>query len=165
MNNELNQMPIPTTDVGFTTFENTTNSQSMPSEMAFQQQKKSYTLRKLKATELFPMLNILKKVGLKKFTEILQNKSIKDTFTKLKNGESIEDDDVIGIGSIVFELLEVVLDGATHCENEYFTILANVSGKTVEDIKNLDIDVLILMTVELVKNNMGFIKDVSKLLR
>ena len=141
MNNGLNTMPIPN-GMGFNNAEN---------EM------KPYTLRKLKATELFPMLNIFRKIGFKRFTEILQNDDIKNIIAGLKNGE-IADDMLIGIGSIVFELLEVILDGAVNCENELFTILANVSGKKVEEVKQLDLDVMISMIIELVKDNMDFIK-------
>lgn len=159
MNNDLNQMPIPN-GMGFNNVQNTIEGvQPLVSE-----QPKPYTLRKLKATELFPMLNILRKIGFKRYTEILQNDDIKNIIAGLKNGE-IADDTLIGIGSVVFELLEIILDGAVNCENELFTILANVSGKKVEEVKQLDLDVMISMIIELIKDNMDFIKAASKYLK
>lgn len=166
MNNEFNQMPT-STGVGFNYAENTIPSQSMSSKMVFQEQPviKPYTLRKLKATELFPMLNIFKKIGFKKFTELLQNDEVKNIIGKIQNGKEIADDDLIGIGSIIFEVLEIILDGAINCENEFFTILSNVSGMKLEEVKELDLGVIVSMVIDLVKNNMGFIKDVSKYLK
>lgn len=162
MNNELNQMPIPN-GMGFNNVQNTIGT--MQPEVF--EQPKPYTLRKLKATELFPMINILRKIGFKKFTEFLQNDDIKNLVARLKNEETgeIADDELVGIGSIVFELLEIVLDGVSNCETELFTILANVSGKTVEEVKQLDLDIMIYMIVELIKNNMDFIKAASKYLK
>lgn len=162
--NNVNQMPT-STGVGFNNVENAIPSQAMTSGMVFQEQPKPYTLRKLKATELFPMLNILKKIGFKKFTELLQSGDASNILGKLKSGEKITDGDLINVGSFVFDILGVILDGATNCENEFFTILSNVSGLTVTEIKELDLDVLVAMVIELVKDNMGFIKDVSKFLK
>lgn len=153
MNNGLNTMP--------------TSSRVGINNVVNELQPKPYTLRKLKASELFPMLNILKKIGFKKFTELLQNKDVKNIVIGFKNAESeeIADDTLIGIGSVVFELLEIILEGAVNCENELFTILANVSDKSLDEIKQLDLDIMIVMIVELVKENMDFIKAASKFLK
>lgn len=169
MNNEMNnyQMPISNTEMGFNNVENTYPSQTMSSEIVFQEQAKPYNLRKLKATELFPMLNILKKIGFKKFTTLLQNDDVKNVVTKLKDGESdkIASDDLIGIGSIIFEIAQIILDGTVDCENELFTILSNVSGLTTNEVRQLDLDILVQMIIDLVKENVDFIKAVSKYLK
>lgn len=127
---------------------------------------KPYTLRKLKATEFFPTLNILKKIGLNKFTSILQTATVKGVMEKVKTGETdeIADDGLIGFGSVVFEIAQVVLDGIVHCEDDIYTLLSNVSGLSIDDIKDFDMDVFLEMIIDLIKQNVDFIKVVSKYL-
>lgn len=161
MNNELNNLnQIPTPNgVGFGVVN--TNEAIVPETVVV----KPYKLRKLKASELFPMLNIFKKIGLKNFTGLLQNEDIRNLIVKLKNGRAgeIAEDELVGVGSIVFEMAQIILDGAVNCENELFTIISNVSNLTVDEVKELDIDVLFEMIVDLIKENKDFIKAVSKL--
>lgn len=157
--NNLNQMPT-SNGVGFNNVVNT--NETIVTETVVV---KPYKLRKLKASELFPMLNILKKIGFKNFTGLLQNKDVRNLIGKLKNGQTgeIAEDELVGVGSIVFEIAQIILDGAINCENELFTILSNVSNLTVENVKELDIDILFEMIVDLIKENKDFIKAVSKL--
>lgn len=126
---------------------------------------KPYTLRKLKSTELFPVLNILKKVGVKKFTSILRNDETVAIFKKINEEKTEENADLmISMGAVLFEIAEIIISGLADCEGEIFNLLASVSGLSVAELKEFDIEVFTGMIIDLVKENMDFIKAVSKYL-
>lgn len=128
-------------------------------------EEKPYTLRKLQASELFPILTILRKIGFKNFTAILQEEGLKNIIKKMQNGEEIAEDEVTELGSIIFSVVDIIISGMEKCEAEVYKVLANVSGLTTEEISKLSIDVFTGMIIEVVKSNVDFIKAVSKYLK
>lgn len=129
-------------------------------------QSKAYVLRPLRASEFFPVLTILRKIGFKNFTALLQQDVVKDLVVKLKNGETdkIAEDEILGVGSVIFEIVDIIIAGMERCETEVFTLLSNVSGEQVERIKEFDITTFTEMLIDLIKSNVDFIKAVSKYL-
>lgn len=127
-------------------------------------EEKPYTLRKLRGEDTFKVLALFKKIGLRRFTSLLQNDAVKSVITKIKNGESKEigDEQLFTVGAIVFEIGDVLIDGLTGCEKEVFTILDSVSNLTENDIKALDMDVFLSMIIDVVLENKDFFKAVSK---
>lgn len=125
---------------------------------------KPYTLRKLKSTELFPVLNIMKKIGVKKFTEVLRNEQTVAIFKKLNEEKTENTDLMISMGAVLFEVAEIIISGLADCEEEIFGLLSSVSGLSIAQLKEFEIDVFTEMIIELVKNNLDFIKAVSKYL-
>ena len=130
---------------------------------------KPYTLRKLKSVDLFPVLNIMKKIGVKKFTEVLRNEQTIDIFKKLNEKKTDEEknentDLMISMGAVLFEVAEIVISGLADCEQELFNLLSQVSGLPIAQIKDFEIDVFTGMIIDLIKENMDFIKAVSKYL-
>lgn len=125
---------------------------------------KPYVLRKLKANDTFKVLALFKKIGLKRFTQLLQNDAVKSVITKIKNGESdkIENEQLFDIGAIIFEIGDVLIEGLAGCENEVFDILENVSNLNEAEIRDLDLDVFLGMIIEVVLENKDFFKAVSK---
>lgn len=125
----------------------------------------SFTLRKLQASELFPILTILRKIGFKNFTALLQEESVKNIIRKTQNGEEIAEDEMSELGSIIFSIVDIIISGMEQCETEIYKVLSNVSGLTVSEISRLEIDVFTGMIIEVVKSNVDFIKAVSKYLK
>ncbi len=128
---------------------------------------KPYTLRHLQASEFFPTLTILRKIGFKNFTRLLQSEDVKKVLTNIKNGETekIAEDEMLGLGSIIFEVVDIVIGGLENCEEDIYKILSAVSGLSIADIKEFDIEVFTEMIIDLVKANVDFIKAVSKYLK
>lgn len=126
---------------------------------------KPYTLRKLKSVDLFPVLNIMKKIGVKKFTEVLRNEQTIEIFKKLNEEKTEQNADLmISMGAVLFEVAEIVISGLADCEQELFNLLSQVSGLPIAQIKEFDIEVFTGMIIDLIKENMDFIKAVSKYL-
>lgn len=91
---------------------------------------KPYQLKALKSTDLFLILNLVKKVGLDKFTDIFS-----ENIEKFKNVQSEED--YAKIGYAVVGVVQVILERLTMCEHEIYALLASGSNLTVEQIKEL----------------------------
>lgn len=128
---------------------------------------KPYTLRTLKAEDTFKVLAVFKKIGLKKFTTMLQNEQVQNVIKKIRNKESkeIENDQLFNVGSLVFEIGDVLLDGLANCESEVFTLLSSVSNLSVDEIKGLEISDFLGMIIDVVLENKNFLKAVSRYLK
>lgn len=112
-----------------------------------------YTLRKLKDCDLFPILQILRKVGLKEF---------KDAFTKVTSGANVSE---IGIG-VVLEMASIVISNMPSAEEEIYALCSELSGLSEAEIKDMEFGTVPLMIYDAfgeVKNT-SFFKVLSKLL-
>lgn len=114
---------------------------------------RQYTLRKLKDSDLFPLLQIFRKIGLKEF---------KDAFSQMSDGKSVRD---VGI-SVLFEIASIVIGNLPAAEDEIYSLCASLSGNSVEEIKDMEFGTVPLMIMDAfgeVKNT-SFFKVLSKLL-
>lgn len=127
-------------------------------EMTRQEQQevmeRPYTLRKLKDGDLFPLLQLLRKIGLKNF---------KDVLTNAADGKSVDE---IGI-VVMLEMANVIISNIETAGNDIYTLWSDLSGIPVEEIKDMEFGTLPMMifdTFSEVKNN-SFFKVLSKLLQ
>ena len=113
-----------------------------------------YTLRKFKDGDLWPLLQILKKIGIK---------DCKEAFVSVATGEkSLKQ---VGILA-VFDMADILIGNLPKVEADAYALYADMSGLTVEEIKEMEFGTLPLMILdsfEEVKNT-SFFKVLSKLL-
>lgn len=113
-----------------------------------------YTLRELKDKDLFPMLKILKKVGIREF---------KDAFVQVATGEkSIKD---IGILA-AFDIVDILIGNLEKAEDEIYALWADISGMDIGDMKELEFGTLPLMIIDTFSSVKGtsFFRVLSRLL-
>lgn len=113
-----------------------------------------YTLRELKDKDLFPMLKILKKVGIREF---------KDAFVQAVAGEkSIKD---IGILA-AFDIVDILIGNLEKAEDEIYALWADISGMDIGDMKELEFGTLPLMIMDTFSSVKGtsFFRVLSRLL-
>lgn len=113
-----------------------------------------YTLRKLKDGDLFPLLGLFRKLGLREF---------KDTVMKVANGATIEEIGVFAVldcGEIIISHLE------TDAGEEIYKFYSDLSGIPVEEIKKMEFGTLPLMIYDSLSEvkNSSFFKVLAKLL-
>ncbi len=133
---------------------------------------KAYTFRKLNSTDVFLMISIINKIGVAELKGLLDKDSISNlvkAFTSTEKEEEKNTADVItqvGI-SLAFDVATIVLKNLPRCETEIFEMLSNVSDLSVEEIKNLDMDVFFGMIIDFCKKDefKDFLKVVSKFLK
>lgn len=113
-----------------------------------------YTLRKLKDGDLFPLLQLFRKLGLKEF---------KDAFMQMAEGRSVNE-----VGKIVFLEIADIMIGKLGGETgeEIYNFYSELSGIPVADIKQMEFGTLPLMiydSFDEIKNT-AFFKVLFKLL-
>lgn len=129
------------------------------------QPEKPYTFRRLSTQDIFPMLRLLNKIGLK---DLKDNDNIKNIVALSTSTAGKKNIDVNKIGMDVFlEVACLIADNIPKCEVELYTILSNTSDRTVDDIKAQDMAVTFEMIVDFIrKEEFGdFFKAVLKLFK
>lgn len=145
-------------------------------ETAEQEAAKPYTFRKLCAKDVFPMITIIKKIGLKDFVKFFKegglDKIVVDFFAKKTDNQAEENAEenaennpieVLGM-TIAVELAEIIFDNLEKCEGDIFKLLASVAEMDVEDVRNLGLADFAEMVIDFFKKEdfKDFIKVVSK---
>ena len=113
-----------------------------------------YTLRRLKDSDLMPLLQLLRKLGLKDF---------KDAFTSAKGEKDVE-----ALGKlVVLDIADIIIDKiSTSACDDIYAFWSGLSGIPVEEIKEMEFGTLPLMiydTFSEVKDT-SFFKVLFKLL-
>ncbi len=124
---------------------------------------KKWEFRRLDAPDIFPVLNLIKKIGFKEFKECFKSDELKDI---AKSGD--DDSATMAAGmTIIFDIAGIVIDHIGNCQDDIFNLLASVSNLTREEIEKLSMAELAEMIIELVQKDdfADFFKVVSKLLK
>lgn len=113
-----------------------------------------YTLRKFNDGDLFPILKILKKIGIK---------DCKEAFVQVASGEKTLKE--IGILAS-FDLADILIGNLTKVEEEVYSLYSDMSGLAADDIKSMEFGTLPLMIMDSFNEvkNTSFFKVLSKLL-
>lgn len=123
-------------------------------EMEEEVEVRPYTLRKFKDGDLFPLLNILKKIGIK---------DCKEAFIQVATGDKT----VKQVGILTaFDMADIFIGNLPKAEAEIYALYADMAGITVEQIKEMEFGTLPLMIYDSfhgVKNT-SFFKVLSRLL-
>lgn len=127
--------------------EKTTNQAEQPAEIV--EEVKPYTFRKLGTTDMFLMFKVLNKLG---FREFKDNEGLKKTLFVFMGGTTNGKVDVNKIGmDIFFEVAAIITEALPKAEDEIYSLLSNLSGIKVEDIKKQSPAVTLEMIVDLIK--------------
>lgn len=135
---------------------------------------KSYEFRRLNATDIFLMVKIIGKLGLKEIATSFTNGSFKDALAGIindrikKSADNKSNDTVAEIGmSVALELANIIITNLPKCETEIYQLLAQVSGMKVNDIAKIDATVFLEMIIDFIRKEefKDFIKVVSKYIK
>ena len=123
-----------------------------------------YILSNPKAPDIFTMASIIGKIGVNKFSNLLQKDEIQQLAKDVSKKKSISSDDIsmiTGIG-VFTEIAQIILVGMPVCEEDVYKLLSNTSNLSIEEVKNLDGVTFLEMIIDFFKRNMDFIKAASK---
>lgn len=125
---------------------------------------KPYEFRKLKATDIAPMCKIIGKIGINNFTKCFDSDEILAVLKKEKSAKNLTE--LAGL-TVILDIANIIITHVPECEKEIFTLIASVSGLTVDEIKEFDIAVIAEMIIDFVKKDefKDFIGVVSKLFK
>lgn len=105
---------------------------------------KRYEFRKLGAPDVFDMVRIINKIGIKEFKSCFQGDGIKDLIRGLIEAEKEDaekeaggdDSNIVRVGmGVAMEIASVLFEKLPTIENDLYKLLAQTSNLTVEEIK------------------------------
>ena len=104
---------------------------------------KEYTLRSLKASDLFMMTKIINKIGIKEVKDCFNSPDVK----KAISGGETEDVAAVGM-QVMLELATVVVSNLVECEMEVYQFLASLSGMNPGEVKELPMNTFVDMILD-----------------
>ena len=124
---------------------------------------KAYVLRELQSKDVFLMSRIISKIGIKEFKSCFETEEIQKLIAEGTDAASVER---IGL-SVMVDIAGVILSNVSYAEQDIYSFLADLSGKTAKDIAELDMIVFTEMIIDVVQKDQfkDFIKVVSKLFK
>lgn len=127
---------------------------------------KAYELRTLCADDVFPMFKIISKIGIKEFKSCFESEDVKEAIKSATNGETQDGLEVIGLG-VALEIASVIMANVPQAKEDIYLFLAQVSGMSKDDIRNLPISTFTEMIIDVVKKEefKDFFGVVSKLFK
>lgn len=136
---------------------------------------KTYELRNLEADDLFIMIGIISKIGIKEFKGCFESDEVKAAITNVAKqkkdadaNEDADDDVVASIGiSVALDIAAILLANIGKCKNDIYALLANLSGVKEKEIAKLPIKTFTVMIFDLVKKKefADFFQDAVKFLK
>lgn len=122
-------------------------------------------IRPLSAKDIFPMVKIIRKIGLNDFGKCFEPEEI-NAITATFSGGTEELTRMVGM-NVVLKIVDVILENLPAVGEEVFMFLASLTGKTKTEVEDLPMDVFFNLVVDVLKREefVGFMKAVSKLLK
>lgn len=125
-------------------------SEIIKEEVKETEQAKKWQFRRLKSTDIFLMLPVIKKIGINNLRKMVSGDIIKGIVADNKE-ESYDSQVEAATFGAILEFAQILVEGLDGSEDQLFRLLANTSNLTVEEIGELDLVELPLMVIDFVK--------------
>ena len=112
--------------------------------------------KQLKSSDMFFIFKIINKIGLNEIKNQLEPKTIEKLVDALKGKGKAKDKDSLmySVGlSVSIEMVNVIIGNLPKCEDEIYTLLSRVSGKSKKEISELDMVTFTEYIVEFIKKD------------
>lgn len=134
---------------------------------------KTYELRNLQADDLFVLVSIVSKIGIKEFKACFASDDVKDAVMSMakkdKKGEAADNsNDLTSVGiSVALDIASILMANIGKCKNDIYALLSNLSGMKAADIAKLPVMTFTSMVVDLVKKKefADFFQEAVKLFK
>lgn len=111
---------------------------------------KVYTLRALKADDMFMMLKIINKIGIKEVKECFNSPEVKKAISGAAAG--LDDSEVASVGvQVAMEIASLVISHLPDCKNEIYQFLSSLADMSAEEIADLPMGTFVEMIVDVFK--------------
>ena len=112
---------------------------------------KVYELRDLCADDMFPMFQIISKIGIKEFKKCFESPEV---MQMIKDAASGNDKDEVrtSVGmAVAFDLAGIIVSNLASCKNDIYQFLAQLSGMTTKDVAGLPMMTFFEMIIDVIK--------------
>ena len=113
---------------------------------------KAYELRNLTADDMFPMFQIISKIGIKEFKSCFESENVKKLVAEMASGKTSKDDLKATVGvTVAFDLASVILSNLPNCKDAIYQLLAQLSGMSTKEVGKLPMPVFMEMIIDVIK--------------
>lgn len=129
---------------------------------------KAYELRRLTADDVFPMFQIISKIGIKEFKACFESPEVMRMIKGAASGENGKEDLTASVGmAVAFDLAGIVVSNLASCKNDIYQFLAQLSGMSTKEIAGLPMVTFFEMIIDVIKKDefKDFFQVVAKLLK
>ena len=120
-------------------------------------EEKAYTLRELRADDIFLTVRVINKIGLDRLKKCMEAQGVKAAMEIMTNNEAdtpAKEAAMNRIGlAVMLEIAGAVLERLPDCRNEIYTLLAVLSGTSEEYIGRLPSGVFMSMVMDVIKKD------------
>lgn len=93
-------------------------------------------MRMLKSTDIFPMVQILNKIGFSEIRDIITPEKLTGLLSDDKGEEdSVDLSTILGF-NLIFEIATIILKNLTKCKDDLYSFLSDVSEKSVAELED-----------------------------
>lgn len=127
---------------------------------------KVYELRSLTADDMFPMFQIISKVGVKDFKTCFESPAVMDAIASAISGGGEKDLAAVGM-TVAFDVAGIVIARLPDCKDDIYLLLSQLSGMSREEIAKLPMRTFLEMIMDVIRKPefTDFFQDVSKLFK
>lgn len=121
---------------------------------------RNYTLRSLKADDIFLVVRIINKIGIKQMKGCFNTPEVLKAITSAAKGQ---DTDISAVGvTVMLEIAGVILEHLPDCKGEIYALLAALSGMTAAEIAGLPSSTFTKMVMDTIRKDefRDFFQDV-----
>lgn len=134
---------------------------------------KTYELRDLQADDLFVLVSIVSKIGIKEFKACFASDDVMAAVKSMAKKDEKEEaadnsNDITSVGiSVALDIAAILMANIDKCKNDIYALLANLSGMKAADIAKLPVMTFTSMVVDLVKKKefADFFQEAVKLFK
>lgn len=134
---------------------------------------KTYELRDLQADDLFVLVSIVSKIGIKEFKACFASDDVMAAVKSMAKKDEKEEaadnsNDITSVGiSVALDIAAILMANIGKCKNDIYALLANLSGMKEKEIAKLPIKTFTSMVVDLVKKKefADFFQEAVKLFK
>lgn len=125
---------------------------------------KAFELRDLTADDMFPMFQIISKIGIKEFKSCFESDAIKGAIAKVAEGD--DKSDLAAVGMMVgLDIAGILMANIGKAKEDIYGLLSGLSGMSRNEIAKLPMAVFVEMIIAVVKKEefKDFFQAVTKL--
>jgi hypothetical protein len=113
---------------------------------------KAFELRDLTADDMFPMIQIISKIGIREFKSCFESENVKKLVAEMTSGKASKDELKATVGvTVAFDLASVILSNLANCKDDIYLLLSQLSGMTAKEVAKLPMMTFVEMVIEVIK--------------
>lgn len=128
---------------------------------------KAFELRQLTADDIFPMFQIVSKIGVREFKSCFESEEVRKAIMDMASGAK-DQANVSAVGlTVAVDIAGVIISNLYKCKDDIYQLLSQLSGMKTKEIANLPMTTFLEMIVAVVKKEefKDFFQGVTKLLK